>query len=178
MVQQVVQARAPDCGPLVITDGFMESTPALLTHFGHGVQPSRRQAQGPALQPRGMLLPQRRYAQVVKTYRRRRLVRVRHRVICGTLAGVAQVLAPRGWQINTAFIERLNVTIRHHVSAMGRRLMTLCKSEDGLRQPLALYHIYDNFCVPHTRLRLPWPQPLPTNGMGSAKTRRPRLERL
>jgi len=152
--------------------------PALLTHFGHGVQPSRRQAQGPALQPHGMLLPQRSDAQVVKTYRRRRLVRVRLRVICGMLAGVAQVLAPRGWQINTAFIERLNVTIRHHVSAMGRRLITLCKSEDGLCQPLALYHIYDNFCVPHTRLRLPRPQPLPTNGMGSAKTRRPRLERL
>jgi hypothetical protein len=33
--------------------------------------------------------------------------------------------------------------------------MTLCKSEDGLHQQLALYHIYDNFCLPHTSLRLP-----------------------
>jgi IS1 family transposase len=174
VVHQVVQALAPDCGPLFITDGFKEYTTALLTHFGHWVQPSRRQAKGPALKPRWMPLPQLRYAQVVKTYRRRRLVRVRHQVIFGTLAGVAQVLAPRGWQINTAFIERLNLTIRHHVSAMGRRVMTLCKSEDGLRQQLALYHIYYNFCLPHTSLRLPWPQPLPTNGMGSAKTWRPR----
>jgi hypothetical protein len=47
--------------------------------------------------------------------------------------------------------------------------MTLCKSEDGRRQQLALYHIYYNFCLPHTSLRLPLPPPLPTNGTGSAK---------
>jgi hypothetical protein len=45
------------------------------------------------------------YAQVVKTVRRRRLVRVTHRVVFGTLAAVEQVLAPLGWQINTAFVE-------------------------------------------------------------------------
>jgi hypothetical protein len=66
-----------------------------------------------------MPLPQLRYAQVVKTHRRRRLVCVRHRVIFGTLEGVKQVLASQGWQINTAFIERANLTIRQHVAAIG-----------------------------------------------------------
>jgi len=46
---------------------------------------------------------------VVKTVRRRRLVRVRHRVVFGTLETVNAVLAPLGCQINTAFIERLNL---------------------------------------------------------------------
>jgi len=41
------------------------------------------------------------------------------------------------WQINTAFVERLNLTIRQHVAAIGRRVSTLCKGEDGLRQQLA-----------------------------------------
>jgi hypothetical protein len=45
------------------------------------------------------------YAQVVKAYRRRRVIRVRHRVVFGTVAGVNRVLEPLGWQINTAFIE-------------------------------------------------------------------------
>jgi hypothetical protein len=45
------------------------------------------------------------YAQVIKTVRRRRLVRVRHRVVFGTLETVNAVLAPLGCQINTAFIE-------------------------------------------------------------------------
>ena len=43
----------------------------------------------------------------------------------------------------------------------------------GLRQQLALYHTYYNFCLPHTSLRQPLPQPLPTNGSGSAKQWRP-----
>jgi len=84
------------------------------------------------------------------------------------------VLAACGWQINTAFIERVNLSIRQHVAAVGRRVITLCKGEDGLHQQLALYHVYDNFCLPHASLRVPLPQPLPTNGTGSAKTWRPR----
>jgi hypothetical protein len=81
----------------------------------------------PRWRPRPGLL----YAQVVKTVRRRRLVRVRHRVVFGTLEAVRQVLAACGWQINTAFIERLNLSIRQHVAAVGRRVTTLCKGEDG-----------------------------------------------
>src|SRR4030095_13076418 len=77
-------------------------------------------------------------------------------------------------QINTAFIERLNLSIRQHVAAIGRRVTTLCKHEDGVRQQLALYQVSHHFCFPHPSLRVPWPQPLPTHGTGSAKTWRPR----
>jgi len=174
VVHQVVQVLAPGCVPLFLTDGLKEYATALLTHFGYWVQPPRRQATGPAPKPRWMPVPQLLYAQVVKTVRRRRLVRVRHRVVFGTLEAVQQVLAACGWQINTAFIERVNLTIRQHVAAVGRRVTTLCKGEDGLRQQLALYHVYYNFCLPHASLRMPLPQPLPTNGTGSAKTWRPR----
>jgi IS1 family transposase len=173
VVHQVVQVLAPGCVPLFLTDGFKEYTTALLTHYGQWVQPERRQATGPAPKPRWMPLPQLLYAQVVKTVRRRRLVRVRHRVVFGTREAVQQVLAAWGWQINTAFIERVNLAIRQHVAAVGRRVATLCKGEDGLRQQLALYHVYYNFCLPHASLRVPLPQPLPTNGTGSAKTWRP-----
>src|SRR5438309_7096519 len=64
---------------------------------------------------------------------------------------------------------RLNLSIRQHVAAVGRRVTTLCKGEDGLHQQLALYHIYHNFCLPHTALRQPLPQPELTKGTGSAK---------
>jgi IS1 family transposase len=173
VVHHVAQLLAPDCAPLFLTDGFREYLTALLTHSGSWVQPSRRQDKGPHPKPRWMPLPQLLSAQVVKTVRRRRLVRVRHRVVFGTLAAVQQVLAACGWQSNTAFIERLNLTIRPHVAAVGRRVTTLCKGEDGVRQQLALYHVYDNCCLPHASLRLPLPQPEPTNGSGSAKRWRP-----
>src|SRR5262245_14295410 len=121
VVHQVAQVLAPDCAPLFLTDGFREYTMALLTHYGYWVQPLRRQAKGARPKPRWMPLPQLLYAQVVKTVRRRRLVRVRHRVVFGTLEAVNQMLAPLGWQINTAFVERLNLDIRQHVAAVGRR---------------------------------------------------------
>jgi hypothetical protein len=121
-----------------------------------------------------MPLPGLLYAQVIKTVRRRRLVRVRHRVVFGALTAIEQVLAVQGWHINTAFIARVNLTIRQHVAAVGRRVLTLCKGEDGLRQQLAVYHVYYNFCLPHASLRQALPQPEPTNGTGSTTRWQPR----
>jgi hypothetical protein len=95
-VHHVAQVLAPDCAALFLTDGFREYMTALLTHYGHWVQPPRRQAKGPSPKPRWMPRPQLLYAQVVKTVRRRRLVRVRHRVVFGTLEAVQQVLAACG----------------------------------------------------------------------------------
>lgn len=172
-VHQVVQVLAPDCAPLFLTDGLKEYMTALLTHYGQWVQPPRRLATGSMPKPRWMPLPQLLYAQVVKTVRRRRRVDVKHRVVFGTLEAVNHVLAPLGWQINTAFVERINLTIRQHVAAVGRRVSTLCKGEDGLRQQLAVFHCYYNFCLPHASLRLPLPQSEPTHGNGSAKRWQP-----
>jgi IS1 family transposase len=174
LVHQVVAVLAPGCVPLFLTDGLKDYSMALLTHFGHWVQPPRQRDAGPPLKPRWMPLPHLLYAQVVKAYRRRRVIRVRHRVVFGTLAGVNRVLEPLGWQINTAFIERANLAMRQHVAAIGRRVMTVCKGEVGLRQQLALYQTYYNWCLPHTGLRLPLPQLLPTHGSGSAKQWQPR----
>ena len=169
VVHQVVQVLAPGCVPLFLTDGFKEYTTALLTHFGQWVHLPRSQATGPAPKPRWMPLPQLLYAQVIKTVHRRRLVRVRHRVVFGTLEVVEQVLAACGWQIQTAFVERLNLDIRQRVAAVGRRVTTLCKGEDGVRHQLVLFHAYHNFCLPHASLRVPLAAPVPTNGTGSAK---------
>ena len=141
------------------------------------MQPERRQATGPAPKPRWIPRPGLLYAQVVKTVRRRRVVDVKPRVVFGTLDRVNQVLAACGWQINTAFVERLHLTIRQHVAAVGRRVTTLCKGEHGIHQQLALYHTYYNFCLPHASVRQPLPQPLPTNGHGSAKRWQPRRRR-
>jgi hypothetical protein len=174
VVHQVVQVLAPGGVPLFLTDGFKEYMTALLAHYGSWVQPSRRRAQGPAPKPRWMPRPELLYAQVVKSYRRRRVVRVRHRVVFGTLARVNWVLAATGWLINTACIERVNGAIRQHVAAVGRCVLTLCKGEDGLRQQLVVHQMYHNFCLPHAALRQRLPHREPTHGNGSAKRWRPR----
>ena len=70
-------------------------------------------------------------------------------------------------------MERLNLSIRQQVAAIGWRVATLCKGEDGLRQQLVLFQGYHTFCLPHASLRVPRAAPEPTKGTGSAKLWRP-----
>jgi hypothetical protein len=173
VVHQVSRVLAPGCVPLFLTDGLKDYGTALLTHFGSWRQPERRQDKGPRPKPRWMPLPELLYAQVVKSYRRRRIVGVQHRVVFGTRLAIEEVLARCGWTINTAFVERLNLDIRQCVSAVGRRVNTLCQGEAGLRDQLALFQVYHNFVLPHASLRQPLLLPEPTNGKGSARLWRP-----
>ena len=171
VVHQVIGVLAPDCVPAWFSDGFKGYLPVILSHCGGWVQSERRQDKGPRPKPRWMPLPGLLYAQVVKQYRRKRVVGVQHRVVFGTREMVKQVLAAWGWTINTAFIERLNLDLRQRVAAIGRRVNTLCQGEDGLQHQLALFHVYHNFVLPHTSLRQPL-QPV-LKGGGSAKVWQP-----
>jgi hypothetical protein len=173
VVHQVVERLAPGCVPLCLTDGLKDYGTAFLTHFGSWMHPARRRDQGPLPKPRWVPVPELLYAQVVKSYRRRRIVGVTYRVLFGTRERVQQVLSACGRKMNTAFVERVNLDIRQRVAAVGRRVNTLCQGEDGIRQQLTVYHAYYNFCLPHSSLRQPLPVPEVTNGNGSAKLWRP-----
>jgi hypothetical protein len=82
---------------------------------------------------------------------------------------VKQVLGACGRQINTAFVERLNLDIRQRVATVGRRVNTLCQGEAGLLDQLALFQTCHTFVLPHASLRRPLLVPEATNGSGSAK---------
>ena len=104
--------------PAWFSAGFTGYLPAILAHCGLWTHPERRQDQGPWPKPRWMPLPGLLYAQVVKQYRRKRVVGVKHHVVFGTRDAITQVLAARGWQINTSFVERLNLDLRQRVAAI------------------------------------------------------------
>lgn len=59
------------------------------------------------------------------------------------------------------------------MAAVGRRVTTLCKGEAGLNQQLGLYHVYYNFCLPHTALRQALVEPIPTSSGGRARLWQP-----
>jgi hypothetical protein len=98
---------------------------------------------------------------------------LQHRVVFGTLKAVNQGLSPLGWQINTALVERVNLSLRQHVAAIGWRTSTRCKGEAGWCQQLALYHVYYNFVLPHASVRQPLAAPVATKGQGSTTQWRP-----
>ena len=94
VVHHVAQVLAPRLRPPVshrwlsrVHDSLADPLWAL------GAARERKQAHGPTPKPRWMPLPQLVYAQVVKSYRCRRIVAVTHRVVFGTRERVKQALA-------------------------------------------------------------------------------------
>ena len=75
------------------------------------------------------------------------------RVVFGHRDEIDGLLAAQGWQINTAFVERSNLTLRQHVAAIGWRVITLAKTDTGLLAQLYLFQAYYNLCLPHASLR-------------------------
>jgi IS1 family transposase len=168
VVHLVKQRLAPGCLPLFTTDGLAHYQTALLTHFGHWLQPPPTPS-GRTPQPRWFPLPGLLYAQLIKQRRRRRLVRLKQRLVFGDWPQVQAVLDRLGWKLNTAFVERLNLTLRQHIPALGRRVIQRAHSPTGLSHQVDLFLLYYNFCLPHTSLRLPLATPQPTRGKGSLK---------
>jgi IS1 family transposase len=168
VVHLVRQRLAPGCLPLFTTDGLAHYQTALLTHFGHWLQPPPTPS-GRTRKPRWFPLPGLLYAQFIKHRRRRRIVCIKQRLVFGDWPQVQVVLDRLGWKINTAFVERLNLTIRQHIPALGRRVIQRAHSATGLSHQVDLFLIYYNFCLPHTSLRLPLDTPQPTHGKDSLK---------
>src|SRR5215467_13092514 len=67
---------------------------------------------------------------------------------------------------------RLNLDIRQRVAAVGRRVNTLCRGEEGLLDQLVLFQTYHNFVLLHASLRQPLPVAEAPKG-SSAKVWRP-----
>jgi IS1 family transposase len=172
LVHRVVSVLAPGVVPMFLTDQLASYEKALLAHFGCWIERVSEKS-GRTLR-RWMPLERLRYAQVEKKRRRRKIVTVITRVVFGTTEAVASALAAVEHKINTAFIERLNRTLRAHVPGLGRREEGLAKTKQGLLRRLHLVMGYYNFCLPHLSLQEALSKPIPTKGNGSPKKWMPR----
>ena len=147
LVHKVASALREGIVPLFITDGNRACEQPLLSHYGEWREPQAGQRKA-----RWVPLPQLQYAQVVKKRRRRRIVSVSKRVVFGSLTRIKEILTPHGWQINTAFVERHNLTLRQHIAGLGRRVNTLAHSPQRLEEQAHLAMAYYNFCLPSRSL--------------------------
>ena len=95
------------------------------------------------------------------------MVEVTQRVVFGHAETITAILSSAGHKINTAFIERVNLTLRAHIPALGRKVLSFAKTITGLAQQVSVMRTYYNFC-------LPLPEPIPTKGNGSPKCWLPR----
>jgi IS1 family transposase len=171
LIHAIASLLAPGCRPPFLSDQWAPYSAALLTQFGQWVAVPRRFPRGRLPKPRWQPLPGLQYAKVVKQRLQGRVVGVSYRVVYGSLEQVKTRLAASGvgTMINTAFIERVNLSIRQHVAALGRKGLSLTKTDAGLDDQLTLGRGYYNFYLPHPALRVPWPEPQSTRGTGSPR---------
>jgi transposase-like protein len=149
LVQQV-RACARRLDLLVCVDGLSSYVTAFRHVFRDPVRTGRRG------RPRLVLAAGFQLGQVVKQYAKRRVVSVQQRVVEGTAAGIAAVLAATstGQGIHTASIERFNATMRSALTPLVRRGRAIAHKADTLTAGMYLVGCAYNFCWPHASLRL------------------------
>jgi IS1 family transposase len=134
----------------------------LSAHFGQWLQVHRRGREVLRWQVAAGLI----YGQVKKIYQRRKLVRVRHVMRLGTQADLSAALQGMGFsgRLNTAFIERVNLTVRHGIAALARRTWTTAQQSPHLLAHLEWWRAYYHFVRPQQALRVALVQPRERGG--------------
>jgi len=155
VVHALVKALAPDCLPVFTSDGLKLYFYALTAHFGSWAETIGRQTH--QWQVHAELL----YGQLTKHYHRRRLVRVERRALLGSLDQLTAALHAAGGsgKIQTAFVERLNLTVRQGVTELTRRTWGLAQSPAELLLHLQWWRAYYHFARPHASLDEPLAEP-------------------
>ncbi len=162
VIHSLRQLLVPGCLPLFTSDGLNLYFYALTAHFGQWLAVNRRGRKVRQWQVAAGLT----YGQVKKSYRRRKLVRVTHVMRLGTGAALKAALQGLGLsgRLNTAFIERVNLTVRQGVAALARRTWATAKPAPQLLAHLEWWRAYSHFVRPHAALRVALLQPRERGG--------------
>ena len=172
VIHSLREILAPGCLPLFTSDGLNVYFYALTAHFGHWRQVSRRGRNVNQWQVAAGLI----YGQVKKCYRRRKLVRVTHVMRLGTQTALKATRPRMGFsgRLNTAFIERVNLTVRHGVAALARRTWATSQQAPQLLAHVEWWRAYSHFVRPHDALRVVLVQPRERGGNRLAQRYRQR----
>jgi IS1 family transposase len=162
LIHSLRQSLAPGCLPLFTSDGLNLYFYALTAHFGQWLAVGRRGCNVRRWQVEPSLI----YGQVKKSYRRRKLVRVTHVMRLGTEDALKAALQGLGFtgRLNTAFIERVNLTVRHGVAALARRTWATAQQSPHLLAHVEWWRAYYHFVRPHRSLRMVLVQPRERGG--------------
>jgi hypothetical protein len=154
-VHEIWQRLAPGVPPVFTTDGLWLYYYALTAHFGQWVPQAGKR--WPVWQVDPRLL----YGQVHKVKVGYKLKSMYTVAVCGTRAQLREALGALRLtgRIMTAFVERVNLTLREHVPPLSRRTWSLARDERSLGRCLEWERAYYHFCRYHESLRLPGQHP-------------------
>jgi IS1 family transposase len=152
LIHTLRESLAPDCLPLFTSDGLNLYFYALTAHFGQWLQVGRQGRNVRQWQVAAGLI----YGRVKKCYQRRKLVRVTYLMRLGTEEALKATLKGLGLsgRLNTAFIERVNLTVRHGLAALARRTWATSQQAPHLLAHLEWWRAYYHLVRPHEALRV------------------------
>ncbi len=137
---------------LLCTDG-LSSYPKQALSVLREPEHTGRRGRPRLLLPEGLMI-----AQAIKRYARRRVVEVVRRVVLGTEEAVATRLKCTQGSvtavINTAYVERLQATMRSRLAPLVRRSRAAARRRSTLEAGMWLIGTVYNFCCWHRSLRL------------------------
>lgn len=141
--------------PLFTSDELKHYDDALLEAYGWREEVLRTGKRGRPRHPILKAPPDLLYAQVIKRRRRGRVIEITTRVVFGTEQAVAAKLksSPVSKHINTSFVERNNLTMRHQNRRLVRKTIAFSKKRERLEQQLYLAFAYYHFVKPHLGLQ-------------------------
>jgi IS1 family transposase len=155
-----IQSRLNGSLPLFTSDSLKHYTDVLLELFGQWEKPKPTGLPGRPCKSHRVASPDLRYAQVHKEREGSRVIKVTRSIIFGKRRMVEAQAASlkradgREGQINTAYIERDNLTLRQELRRLTRKTLGFSKNRRELQHALDFIDAHDNFVKPHGALRL------------------------
>lgn len=130
---------------LLVSDGLASYVSAWRKTFRTPLQTGKRG------RPRLLTWPGLVIGQMVKQYQKGRVVDIDQRLVQGSIEEL-HVCLPEESKISTAYIERLNATVRSRLACLTRRGRALGRVPQTISRGMYLVGCLYNFCTPHHSL--------------------------
>ena len=140
-----------DCVPAFTTDGLRGYFYGITAHFGHWWRPKRARKDHWRVDD-GLL-----YGQLVKRRKSRQVKYTIMRMMWGKRRGLTRLQRLHGFtrNIQTAIVERVNLTFRQSIAPLTRKTWSLAQSEQHLLAHVEWFRSYYHLVRPHESLREP-----------------------
>jgi hypothetical protein len=136
--------------PACLSDGFTCYLAALIAAVYVVTTCARPGKRGRPRKPRCAPHPALVYGPLVKQKKQGKLLTLSTRVVLG-----AERLTQLGLTSSTAWVERVNVTLRQALAPWTRKTSSVCTDRERLRQRVVLFQVFYNMARPHMSLRPP-----------------------
>jgi len=135
--------------PVFTSDGLSFYFYALTAHFGRWYRPERARKDHWKVDERLL------YGQLIKIRSRFRLQFSYTRMMLGERRQLKEILQKLGFsgRIQTAFVERLNLTLREMIAPLSRRTWSMAHDRPHLGRHIEWGRAYYHFVLPHGSLQ-------------------------